>query len=151
MSPEMIAAILSGLLLVAIVALALIRLLPKRLKHDKFTQKWRQLQILCRDEKTWAAAIIAADKLLNEALKKRKFKGGSMGERLVSANPKFTNKDDVWFAHNLVKKIMANPEKVQLKETDVKKVLIAFLQALRDVGALPSAESENNTKKASND
>lgn len=146
MTPEKIAAIVAGSVVLLTVLITLRRALPKRLKKDKFTEKWRLVQSFCRDKTTWSQAIISADNLLDEALKRRKFKGKSMGERLVSARVAFTNNDVVWFAHNIVKKALINPDK-HLKEDDVKRALMGFRQALRDLGALPSPPEEKDKEE----
>lgn len=106
-------------------------------KTEKFVDRWKELQNYCRDKATWKDALIEADKLLDKALKKRRFKGNSMGERLVNAQRFITDNDDIWDAHNLVKKLIEAPEKVRLKETDVKEALLSFREALKDLGALP--------------
>jgi hypothetical protein len=126
-------------LVLLIISIVVIKRLPRKLKVDKFAHDWKQLQGLCRDKGTWSAAILDADKLLDKALKRRKFKGKSMGERIVSAQRKISNNDQLWFAHNLAKKLKADPA-FKLKETDVKTALIGFRQALRDLGALQSSE-----------
>lgn len=119
---------------------------PKRLKVQRFVASWRELQGYCRDKATWPQAIIQADRLLDAALKKRKLKGRTMGERLVSAQRLFTDNDDTWFAHNLAKKITAQTD-ASLKESDVKDALLGFRQALRDIGALPPAGKEASDDK----
>lgn len=119
------------------------RRIPKKLKEYKFLAKWRELQRFCKDKTTWPKAITEADKLLNEALKKRRFKGKSMGERLASAQRSINNNDEVWFAHNLYKKITDQPD-IKLKETDVKKALFGFREALKDLGALPDNEKQES-------
>jgi hypothetical protein len=112
------------------------KLLPRRkIKPAKFKERWKELQKLCGSKDTWTLAVINADKLLDEALKKKHFKGKSMGERLVEAQRQLTDNDAVWFAHNLAKKLL-NETAGKLKESDVKKSLIGFRQALRDLGAL---------------
>ena len=112
------------------------RILPARkIKQDKFKQQWTELQGYCRTKNTWGLALINADKLLDEALKKKRYKGKSMGERLVDAQRVLTDNDAVWFAHNLTKKVI-NESAGKLKESDVKKSLVGFRQALRDLGAL---------------
>lgn len=126
-------------LFVLTIAALIYRRIPKRLKSDKFLNDWKELQSLCRDKSTWPRAVQDADKLLDKALKKRKFKGKRMGERMVSAQRKITNNDQLWFAHNLAKKVIADPA-MKLKETDVKLALMGFRQALRDIGALESKE-----------
>jgi hypothetical protein len=111
-------------------------------KTEKFAIKWKELQNYCRDKATWKDALVEADKLLDKALKKRKFKGKSMGERLVNAQRFITDNDDIWDAHNLVKKLINTPEKVRLKDTDVKEALISFREALKDLGALPQSQEK---------
>jgi hypothetical protein len=132
------------------IAYAVIRRIPKRLKPNRYQDKWKQLQAYCRDKKTWSNAIIDADKLLEDVLKRRKYKGKTMGQKLVSAESKFTNTDAVWFAHGLSKKVLTDPD-ARIKEDDVKKALVGFRQALRDLGALPSssdaASKEGTAKK----
>jgi uncharacterized protein YneF (UPF0154 family) len=146
MSIEMKIALVSGglvLFILGFVVFLVIRRIPKRLKKDSFTDDWNELQLYCRDKKTWILAISEADELLDKALKKRKFKGSSMGERLVNAQRVFTNNDGVWFAHNLVKK-SATKTNPRLKESEVKSALIAFRQALKDIGALPNGETRDS-------
>jgi hypothetical protein len=110
-------------------------------KTTKFITQWRELQGLCRDPKNWPEALVAADQLLDKALKKRKFKGKTMGERLVAAQRFITDNDDIWDAHNLVKKLRGTPS-MKLKETDVKEALISFREALKDVGALQNGKAQ---------
>lgn len=106
------------------------------IKTDRFQTKWRELQQLCGKSEGWSEAVVLADKLLDEALKKRNIKGKTMGERMVKAQRTFTDNDGVWFAHKLRNKIDSDPS-MKLKESDVKTALIAFRQALKDIGVLP--------------
>ena len=115
---------------------------PRHLKADKFINNWRELQGYCRDKATWPLAVLEADKLLDIALKKKKLKGKTMGARLVAAQHILSDNDDVWFAHNLAKKI-ASQKDLKLKEADVKDALMGFRQALKDVGALPNGDQRN--------
>ena len=147
MNLGLLAAFAGGVLLVIVVGLLARRRWPKKLKPDKFIGDWKVLQAYCRDKATWPTAITDADKLLDKALKKRKYKGKRMGERMVSAQRDITNNDQLWFAHNLAKKIIADPS-VKLKESDVKAALVGFRQALRDVGALDSPQSDKDQAEA---
>ncbi len=117
--------------------------IPKRLKLNYFTQQWRNLQQFCKDKTTWPLALEKADNLLDNALKKRKFKGKTMGERMVSAQRVFSDNDGAWFAHNLYKKVRSDPN-FKLREADVKNALMGFRQALRDMGALPDGRSKDS-------
>ncbi len=138
MSIELIAAIVAGLigLLVLIaVGMFIVKRFPRRLKLEYFQQKWQELQRLCASTETWPDAIIEADRLLDEALKKRRFSGKSMGERLVSAQRLFTDNDAMWFGHKLRNKLEQD-RSVKLRQSDVKAALIGIRQALKDIGAL---------------
>lgn len=139
MSPELIALIASGTVAVLTIATLVFRRVPKKLKADIYIGRWREIQGYCKDKQYWPQALTAADALLDTALKKRKFKGKSMGERMVSAQRLFTNNDGVWFAHNLYKKVVADPS-TRLKEADMKAALLGFRQALKDLGALQTTE-----------
>lgn len=143
MTMLLISAVVTAVLVLLVGGL-LYRFLPRRLKTDLFFDDWKDLQAYCRDKTTWPTAVIAADKLLDKALKKRKYKGKRMGERMVSAQRDVTNNDQLWFAHNLAKKIIADPA-IKLKEADVKSALMGFRQALRDLGALET--SQQNEEK----
>lgn len=120
---------------------------PKKLKTEYFQDKWKELQDLCRNKSTWPDALEVADNLLDEALKKRKFKGKTTGERLVAAQRLLSDNDAVWFAHNLYKKVIEGDPKLNLKESNVRDALVGFRQALRDLGALPG-KNQNETSEA---
>lgn len=139
MNIGLIAAAVSVLVVLAIIALIVFKKRPRKLKTDKFTDDWQSIQAMCKDKANWPTLLTQADELLDKALKRRRMKGKTMGERLVSAQRLFTNNDDVWFAHNYVKKLIAGDVK-RPKESDVKDALIGFRQALRDIGALPSSK-----------
>lgn len=109
--------------------------LPKRLRRSYFVKRWNALQQKCVDSSQWTQAIIEADDLLGEALKKRRFKGGGTGERLVSAQKQLTNNDVVWFGHKLRTKIDDFPD-IKLAKDDVQKALLGIRQGLKDIGAL---------------
>lgn len=134
MKLEFIAAIAGGGMLLLIIGIFIFKRKPRRLKTSYFMNKWKDLQSNLKDAATWPDAIIRADKLLDEALKKRRYKGKSMGERMVAAQRKLTNNDAVWYAHNLRKKII-DDSNVKLREKDVKQALIGIRQALKDLGA----------------
>ena len=122
-------------LLVLVIGASFIRRRPTGLKQIYFEKRWKELQMLCGSQNTWPLAIINADKLLDEALKKRRLKGKAMGERLVAAQHILTDNDGVWFGHKLRNRIV-HEDNVKLKEKDVKQALLGFRRALKDLGAL---------------
>src|ERR1700722_19821310 len=89
--------IAAAILLVLIVMVAgVLKLRPRGLNREFFATRWKELQKQCADKSTWALAVIDADKLLDDVLKKRNYKGKTMGERLVSAQRELTSNDTVW-------------------------------------------------------
>ena len=128
-------AILIAMPFMVVLVVILWRKTPRRLRVKRYQGDWKQLQIFCKDQTTWPKALADADKLLDQVLKRRKYSGKSMGERLVSAQRKLSDNDSIWKAHNLTKKVTDNPS-LKIRETVVKSSLIAYRQALRDLGAL---------------
>lgn len=139
MNTKGLIAIGAGALVVLLVLAVILRIRRRTMKPAKFKEQWQDLQKFLASKETWPLAIITADKLLDEALKKKRIKGKSMGERMVSAQKLFTDNDGAWFAHNLAKKLM-DETAIRLKQADVKKSLMGTRQALRDLGALRDQE-----------
>lgn len=135
MKIEMILAIvLFGLIVLGLITYVA-RRPRKELNRAYFELKWKELQKGLNKPDSWPMAIIQADNLLDEALKKRRFKGKTMGERLVSAQRILSSNDSVWYAHKLRNKIVHEVD-VELKKKDVQQALLGLRQALRDLGAM---------------
>lgn len=135
MSTELIIAIVgAGLALLAVLTFATQRM-KQGLNQEYFTAKWKDLQKGLSKQDTWPMAIIQADSLLDEALRKRHYKGKTMGERLVAAQKALSDNDAAWYAHKLRNKIVHEVD-VPLTQKDVQKALMGLRQALRDLGAL---------------
>ena len=123
------------LLLVIVFGAKFARRRPSKLNTKYFNQRWKEAQALCANQNTWPLAIINADKLLDEALKKRKYKGKTMGERLVAAQHDISENDGVWFGHKMRNKLV-HEDFTKLKKKDVLQALVGFRSALKDLGAL---------------
>ena len=135
MSPELLVALGGAIIVASTLVVVTFSKLPKRVKSVYYVQKWREIQRMCSTKDDWGHAIIHADMLLDEILLKKNFAGKTMGERLVSAQKKFSSHDAVWNAHKFANSMRENVEQ-KVSETRVKETLIAFRQALRDLGAL---------------
>lgn len=110
---------------------------PRKLKPIHYSERWSALQKLCASRKTWPQAIIEADELVAEALKKAHFKGKTTGERLVAAQHHLSDNEQIWLGHKLYKRLLQEEVDVRtLKKQDVANALAGFRQALRDLGAL---------------
>jgi hypothetical protein len=127
--------VVAAFIVILTVVAALLKRRPRTLNPEYFKQKWAVLQKQCADKKTWTLAVIDADKLLDEALKKRHYRGKSMGERLVAAQHDITNNDGVWFGHKLRNRLV-HEQDVKLSQRAVKDALMGIRQALKDLQAL---------------
>lgn len=135
---KLLVGIIVGLFVVAAIIVLLIYRLRshnRKLNTAKFTAKWQDAQKFLSSKETWQLAVINADKLLDEALKKKRYKGKSTGERLVAAQRDLSDNDGVWFGHKLSKKLLQD-EISKLRKRDVQDAMIGIRQALRDLGAL---------------
>lgn len=136
MNSTLLAAAAVILLLVLIFGTSfLLRRKPKKLNQEYYQERWQALQSMLKDKATWPLAIIDADKLLDDALKRSKYRGKTMGERLVAAQRDISNNDDVWFGHKLRNRLV-HETNVKLTERMVKDALLGIRSALKDLGAL---------------
>lgn len=109
----------------------------RKLNVARFTERWKQLQKQCVSRKTWPHAIIDADNLLHDALKRRGYKGKTTGERLVAAQHALSSNDSVWHGHKLRNRLSHDDVDVRkIKKKDMVIALSGFRQALRDLEAL---------------
>jgi hypothetical protein len=131
---------LIGVIIFGVVVLAAVgylgkRVVPNKLNQEYYQSKWSELLTRVKTNDGMSLAVIDADKLLDDALKKRHFRGKTMGERLVAAQRTLSDNDAVWYAHKLRNRLV-HEQNVRLKKRDVQKALAGFRQALRDLGAL---------------
>lgn len=117
------------------VIIALTRKGPPGLNQEQYRSKWLTIESsVAGDAGSQHMAILNADKLLDSALKARGFKGETMGDRMKNARTSFKNNNAVWAAHKLRNQIAH--EEVAIKPQTVKRALLAFKNALKDLGAL---------------
>ncbi len=122
----------------AIMLIALAGLISKggqELDKAPFRESWKKIVIRAKEESGYEISIINADKLLDAALKKRRYKGDTMGERLISAKDVLTKRQQVWNAHKLRNRIV-HDENIRLDKRKVYEALSGFESALKDLGAL---------------
>lgn len=133
------------------------KILPFKRRHPKlnpkkFTERWQNLQQHCKARQTWPQAIIEADNLLADALKKSRYKGKTTGERLVAAQHSLTANDKVWLGHKLRNRLSQPGVDIRkLKKKDLAAALAGFRQALHDLGALKDDHTAPADKGARHD
>lgn len=132
--------LLVGVLILAVVLILFISFKGKgspALKREKFQAHWLQIEnSISRDNlPACQLAIMNADKLLDMALKERRFKGENMGERMKNAQNTWKNANSVWTAHKVRNKLAHEPGASVSYELTLQ-TLSAFKQGLKDVGAI---------------
>ncbi|MBX4201398.1 hypothetical protein KW803_00680 [Candidatus Saccharibacteria bacterium] len=127
--------IIFGIVMLAVMSRFGPRRRQPKLNHEYFEQQWIELLARVKTPEGMVLAIIDGDKLLDQALKKRHFKGKTMGERLVSAQREISDNDAVWYAHKLRNRLVHEPN-VRLKKKEAQTALTGFRQGLKDLGAL---------------
>lgn len=130
----LIIAIVFGLA-VLIVLSRLVKHKPHRLNQQYYQKKWLEILVRVKTYDGMILAVIDADKLLDEALKKRNYKGKTMGERLVAAQHEIGDNDAVWYAHKLRNRLVHEPT-LRLRKNEAKNALAGYRQGLKDLGAL---------------
>ena len=131
----MIGILVVGILLIVVITLT--KRSPAGLDIERYRSKWLQIESsLKRDEQaSYHLAVLNADKLLDQALKERRIKGDTMGERMKTAKTTWSNANAVWAAHKLRNQI-AHESDVQVSYDDARRALAGFKQALKDMGAI---------------
>ena len=107
---------------------------PHRLNRQYYQKKWLEILARVKTYDGMILAVIDADKLFDEALKKRNYKGKTMGERLVSAQRDMSDNDAVWYAHKLRNRLVHEPT-TRLRKNEAKNALAGFRQRLKNLGA----------------
>lgn len=132
--------ILIAVLIAAVVGVVYLMIINKQgplLNVKRYQAKWLEIENSVRRDNaaSWQLAIMNADKLLDQALRERRFKGQTMGERMKSAQKVWKNANHVWSAHK-VRNQLAHEVNVQLNYDTTLRSLSAFKQALKDLGAI---------------
>lgn len=132
--------ILVAILLAAVVGVIYLAVASKsssRLHVQKYQASWLAIENgVSRDNAaSWQLAILNADKLLDQALRERRFRGKTMGERMKSANKVWRNIDHVWGAHK-IRNRLAHETDMTVDYNTTLRTLSAFKQALKDLGAI---------------
>ena len=132
--------ILIAIFLVAIVGvvyLVFTRKSSPKLNIEKYQTKWLAVEnsVSRNNSASWQLAIFNADKLVDLALKERRFAGQTMGERMKSAEKVWSNANHIWGAHK-IRNRLAHETDVHLTYETTLRALTAFKQALKDLGAI---------------
>ncbi|MBI1952346.1 hypothetical protein HYS42_01320 [Candidatus Saccharibacteria bacterium] len=130
----LIAVIVFGLMVLFILS-RLVKHKPRQLNQQYYQKKWLEILVRVNTYDGMILAVIDADKLLDEALKKKNYRGKTMGERLVAAQRDISDNDGVWYSHKLRNRLVHEPT-TRLRKNEAKQALAGFRQVLKDLGAL---------------
>ena len=132
--------VFAGVLIIGALLIIVIMLTKKGAVHldvDKYRSRWLAIenQLKRDEESSYHLCILNADKVLDQALRERGVKGETMGERMKTARDSWSNANAVWAAHKLRNQV-AHESDVHISYDDTRRALVAFKQALKDVGAI---------------
>ena len=83
----------------------------------------------------WKLAVIEADSMLEALLDQLGFKGGSLGDKLKSANQeKFRRLTTAWEVHTIRNRIAHEGTAFQLSQHEAKRVIALYEQIFREFG-----------------
>lgn len=108
--------------------------LPKK----ALTKKWQSVldKLEKDDENSHKLAVIEADKIFDDILKRIGYQGEDMGERLKQLTPAQTaNLDEVWQAHKLRNQIVHEPDS-RLTHSQAQRAVEIYQRALEDLEAV---------------
>jgi hypothetical protein len=109
------------------------------LDQQKYRESWLKLEnnLDKNNASTYQFAVLAADKLLDQALKESGIAGATMGERLKNSSAKFSRDllNQIWAAHKLRNQI-AHEADSKVNILGARRTLSTFKKALKDLGAI---------------
>jgi hypothetical protein len=129
------AVLIVGGLLFAMISLT--KRSPKALDVDKYRSRWMTIEGKLKrdDENSHTICVLEADKLLDQALRERGLAGKTMADRMKQYQGKWTNGNGVWAAHKLRNRL-AHETDVRIDYERARQALVAFKQAMKDIGAI---------------
>lgn len=87
-------------------------------------------------EADWKVAVIEADKLLDDALRKAGFSGDSFGDRLINITPgTLVSLDGLWWAHK-IRNRLAHEADYFLRYTEARQAFAYYEQALAELSLI---------------
>jgi hypothetical protein len=131
--------LLSCIIVIGAVLFALITFTKrgKGLDVDKYRVKWLAVEqsLIKGEESSYHLAVLNGDKIVDQALRDKGFRGQTMGERLKAAKDKLTHRNDIWEAHKLRNRI-AHESDIKVTYDQARHALNGFKKALKDLGAI---------------
>ena len=103
---------------------------PRPVRAESWLQVKKRME--SANVSDWKLAVLQADGILDDLLKRMGYDGDGLGERLKNIEPAdFDSLDDVWVAHKMRNRIAHEPES-NLTIEDAKKTISLFEKALKE-------------------
>ena len=132
-------------LIIAIIAVGLLALIAIVLKgnsrhnfdKEEYQTRWLKIENSLKkdDPNSYAVAVMNGDKLLDRAMIEMGINGKTMGERLKRMNDRFSDVNNVWYAHK-IRNQLAHDTDYDLNYQTASRALASFKRALKDLGAI---------------
>lgn len=107
---------------------------PKKMMAGRWQSVLEKLEK--EDENSYKLAVIEADKIFDDLLKKIGYLGEDMGERLKQLTPAQTaNINEIWQAHKLRNQIVHQPD-FHLNRSQAQRAVEIYQRALEDLEAI---------------
>lgn len=98
--------------------------------------RWQHIELLMgsASQSEWREAVVEADIMLDDILKKRGYAGENVGERLKSAD--FATLQDAWEAHKVRNQIAHEGSAFELSETLARRTIARYGNVFREFGEI---------------
>jgi len=131
----LVAVLIVGVLLIGIVAYT--HRSGAALNKEEYQRRWlaTEKRLQKHEPSTYPMAIVEADKLLDKALRERRFRGDTMGARMKSAQAVWNNANHIWGAHKIRNRVVHETD-IELTYEVAARSMTAYKQGLKDLGAI---------------
>jgi len=108
------------------------------ISRRRLLKAWKQIQkrLKIGSEAQLKLAIIEADKILDEILKKSGYQGENMSDRLKQITPaQISNIEEIWQAHKIRNRIVHEPD-FSISRNEAKNILEIYKKAFQESGLI---------------
>lgn len=132
---------LSGIIIVGGLLFALVNWLSrsgaKKIDIEYFRAKCLEIEHQLKQDEpnSYHVSVMNFDKLLDQALKARGFRGKTMGERMKNSARLYSDRNGIWTAHKL-RNVIAHEPDAYVTYDQARQALRNFRKALKDLGVI---------------
>ncbi len=103
---------------------------------ENHSERWQEIKGHLDGENPieWKMAIIEADSLIDDIMKKIGYQGENLGERLKAIEASdFDNLNNIWEAHKVRNRLVHEPGKIVLSKEEAKDAIWKYEKALKEL------------------